>query len=50
LILLLASCEQTANELKQADVELDGLGDDLERLSLRLRDVLGQDPWKTSPA
>jgi hypothetical protein len=44
LILLFAACEQTAT--KQADVELEGLGDDLEKLSGRLRDVLGQDPGR----
>jgi hypothetical protein len=47
LILLLAACDQATHELKHADVELDGLGDDLETLSVRLRDWLGQDPWKT---
>jgi hypothetical protein len=47
LILLLAACEQTANELKQADAEVDGLGGDLETLIVRLRDLLDQDRWKT---
>jgi hypothetical protein len=41
LILLLAACEQTTHELKQADVAVDGLGDDLETLSSRLHDLLG---------
>jgi hypothetical protein len=48
-MLLLAACEQATDELKHADVELDGLGDDLESLRSRLHDLLGQEPWKTSP-
>ena len=47
LILLLAACDQTTNELKQADVVVDGLGEDLEALSSRLRELLDQDRWKT---
>ena len=50
LMLLLAACEQTTHELKHSYVELDGLGDDLERLGSRLHDVLGQNPWKTLTA
>jgi hypothetical protein len=33
--------------LKQADLAVDGLGEDLEALSSRLRDLLDQDRWKT---
>jgi hypothetical protein len=47
---MLASCEQASHELKHADVELDGLGDELESLSSRLHDLLGRDPRKTSTA
>lgn len=47
-MLLLAACEQAGQELRHADVELDGLGDDLEKLSGRLRDLLGRDPRPTS--
>jgi hypothetical protein len=47
MILLLAACEQTTRELKRADVELDGLGDDLQALSARLHVLLGQDRWET---
>jgi hypothetical protein len=45
MILLLAACEQTTHELKHADVELDGPGDDLKRA--RLHVLLGQDRWET---
>jgi hypothetical protein len=48
--LLLAACEQASHELKQADAELDGLGEDLQNLGSRLHDLLGQDPRKTSTA
>jgi hypothetical protein len=50
VILLLAACEQTTHELKHADVELDGLGDDLETLSARLHDLLGRDRWERATA
>jgi hypothetical protein len=50
LTLLLAACEQATHELKKTDVELDGLVVDLESLSSRLHDLLGQDPRKTSTA
>jgi hypothetical protein len=50
LMLLLAACEQTTHELKHSDVELDGLGSDLESLSSRLHDLLGQNPRKTPAA
>lgn len=39
-------CDQAAHELGQADVPIDGLGAELEALSSRLRDVLGQDRLK----
>jgi hypothetical protein len=47
LILLLAACEQATLELRHADAEVDGLGEDLESLSSRLRDLL-QDLRTTS--
>jgi hypothetical protein len=47
LILLLAACERATQELKQTEVELDGLGGDLESLSSRLHELLGRDPRKT---
>jgi hypothetical protein len=43
LILLLAACDQAAEELEQADVAGDGLAGEIQPLSTRLRDVLGQD-------
>jgi cytochrome P450 len=43
LILLLAACEQTTRELKRTDAKADGLGEELETLSARLHDLLGQD-------
>ena len=48
LTLLLASCEQTAYELDQAGVGIGGLGVDLQALSDRLHDVLGQDRWRSA--
>jgi hypothetical protein len=47
LILLVAACEQMSHELRQADTRVDGLGEDLEPLSSRLRDLLDEDRWKT---
>jgi hypothetical protein len=45
-MLLLATCEQTRKELDRADVAVAGLGAELEALSARVRDELGQDRWK----
>lgn len=42
MILLLAACEQANHELDQAAVPLDGLGQQVEALGVRLRDVLEQ--------
>lgn len=50
LILLLAACEQTTRELKRTDVELDGLGQDLDEPSARLHDLLGEDRWRAPTA
>lgn len=43
LMLLVAACEQAAEELGRADVTVDGLAAELETLSVRLRSVLAQD-------
>ena len=48
LTLLLAACEQTTYELNQAEVGLGGLGAELQGLSIRLHDVLGQDRWRSA--
>lgn len=40
LILLVGACEQAAHELEQADAQFEGLAEDLEALSARLRDLL----------
>lgn len=46
LILLLAACEQAAQELGHSEVAVDGLGAELEALGGRLRDLLSQDRLK----
>ena len=46
LTLLLAASEQAAQELAQADVVVDGLGDELRTLGARLHDLLAQDAWR----
>jgi hypothetical protein len=46
LILLLAACEQARLELDLSNVVVDGLGEELTTLSVRLHDLLGQDRWK----
>jgi hypothetical protein len=46
LILLLAACEQARLDLDQSEVVIDGLGEELATLSVRLHDLLGQDRWK----
>ena len=48
MTLLLAACEQTAYELDQAEVGIGGLGVELQALSVRLHDVLGQDRWRSA--
>ena len=45
LTLLLAACEQAAYELGQAEVGIAGLGGELQGLSIRLQNVLGQGRW-----
>jgi len=42
LILLLAACEQAAQELDHADVAVDGLSEELKTLSARLHDLLAR--------
>jgi hypothetical protein len=46
--LLLAACEQAAQELGQSEVAVDGLGAELEALGGRLRDLLSQDRLKAA--
>ena len=42
LILLLAACEQAAQELDHADLAVDGLSEELKSLSARLHDLLAR--------
>jgi len=43
LILLLAACDQAAEELERADIAVDGLAGEIKTLSARVRDLLGRD-------
>lgn len=46
MILLLAACEQAAEELDRAKFAADGLADDLKSLGARLRDLLDRERAK----